>query len=521
MEEKLPAATPATLVDLATAPAPLPATAQAPMVDEAAHDTGLDAAHDAAHESAHDPADGPGHEAAAPTPKQVAQQAARIAAQQAADEAVYSAVPAALSAPALVILYASCPTPDGHRPADLSPGATVALLGELFPALFGLGWAKPIKLRIQADIQARAPHLFSKKALSVFLHRHTTSTPYLKSLLTMEQRFDLDGQVDGVVAPEHRQAAEEELGHRWQMVQERRAAERGGQRPQGQDNNRPGPDRRPPTGPRGPRQDQHADQRQGGDAQQDPAQVQHLSQGERPQGDAQTRPAQTQRPDARPPQQRPEFRRDGPPGPRSDQRPDQRPDQRGGPRGDGRGDARSDSRGDPRSSPRPDQRGDQRPGQNLGAHPRPQGPAPARMERAGEPRGEHRGVPRSEPRSEPRSDQRNDSRGDSRSGPRGERADRGDRGDRGSWADQRGGPGRPAQDQRPNAAAEPPLPDDPVRRERAVLLRTWEASPLTPANFCALKGLKVPEFEARIAQAQQERREAQQAFRAAQNPRTP
>lgn len=52
-----------------------------------------------------------------------------------------------------------------------------------------------------------------------------------------------------------------------------------------------------------------------------------------------------------------------------------------------------------------------------------------------------------------------------------------------------------------------PLPDDPARRERALLLRTWESSPLTPANFCALKGLKVAEFETQIELARRERAE--------------
>ena len=53
------------------------------------------------------------------------------------------------------------------------------------------------------------------------------------------------------------------------------------------------------------------------------------------------------------------------------------------------------------------------------------------------------------------------------------------------------------------------LPEDPVRRERAILLRSFEGSPLTAANFCALKGLALPEFEAQIALARREREERQ------------
>ncbi|MBN8511186.1 MAG: prop effector ProQ, partial [Burkholderiales bacterium] len=55
-------------------------------------------------------------------------------------------------------------------PAD--PDACAAALRARFPALFG-GAPKPLKLRIQADIQARAPGVFTKAALSAFLRRHT------------------------------------------------------------------------------------------------------------------------------------------------------------------------------------------------------------------------------------------------------------------------------------------------------------------------------------------------------------
>jgi hypothetical protein len=50
-------------------------------------------------------------------------------------------------------------------------------------------------------------------------------------------------------------------------------------------------------------------------------------------------------------------------------------------------------------------------------------------------------------------------------------------------------------------------PEDPARRERATLLRSFEGSPLTAANFCALKGLAVADFEAQIALARREREE--------------
>ena len=53
--------------------------------------------------------------------------------------------------------------------------------------------------------------------------------------------------------------------------------------------------------------------------------------------------------------------------------------------------------------------------------------------------------------------------------------------------------------------AEPPVPQDPAQRERAVLLRAWEGSTLTKANFLALKRLPEAEFDAQIALAQAER----------------
>ena len=115
--------------------------------------------------------------------------------------------------------------------ADLSPAATGARLAALFPALFvgpdGQGTWRAIKLRIHADIQARAPGQFSKRALGIFFSRYTTTTPYLKALAAPgAQRFDLDGQSAGEIAEEHRAAAVEELERRRAIAAERRAAQR-------------------------------------------------------------------------------------------------------------------------------------------------------------------------------------------------------------------------------------------------------------------------------------------------------
>jgi ProP effector len=114
--------------------------------------------------------------------------------------------------------------PAAPRVPELSPAACAARLAELFPALFGTA-PQPVKLRIQADIQQRAPGLFTRRTLSAFLHRHTTSTAYLKALVHAPQRVDLDGAPAGEIAPEHKAAATEELARRRAIVDARRAAE--------------------------------------------------------------------------------------------------------------------------------------------------------------------------------------------------------------------------------------------------------------------------------------------------------
>jgi sRNA-binding protein len=114
--------------------------------------------------------------------------------------------------------------------ADLSPAACAARLAELFPAVFTPGAPRPLKLRIQADIQQRSPGVFTRKALSGFLHRHTTSTAYLRALADAADRIDLDGLPAGSVNDEHRQAAAAELQRRRALHEERRAAQRESQR---------------------------------------------------------------------------------------------------------------------------------------------------------------------------------------------------------------------------------------------------------------------------------------------------
>ena len=106
----------------------------------------------------------------------------------------------------------------------LSPAAVAAKLKSLFPGLFG-GAFKPIQLRVQIDIQARAPGQFSKAQLSGFLRRYTGSTGYLIALSKATHRFDLDGAQAGELSDEHRAASREELTRRKGLQQERVTAE--------------------------------------------------------------------------------------------------------------------------------------------------------------------------------------------------------------------------------------------------------------------------------------------------------
>ena len=120
------------------------------------------------------------------------------------------------------------PVPEATSPAEpareLSPVECAEQLKQRFPALF-TGPAKPLKLRIQADIQQRAPGVFTKKALSAFLRRHTGSTSYLVAMTRAPHRFDLDGQPAGEITEEHRQVAAEELSRRRALRQEREQQE--------------------------------------------------------------------------------------------------------------------------------------------------------------------------------------------------------------------------------------------------------------------------------------------------------
>lgn len=115
----------------------------------------------------------------------------------------------------------SQPAGQAGRPAPEDAGPQ---LKKLYPALFS-NPPKPLKLRIQADIQARSPGQFTKPQLSAFLRRYTGSHAYLNALVKATHRFDLDGNPGDELSDEHRNAAVEELARRRANTQARMALE--------------------------------------------------------------------------------------------------------------------------------------------------------------------------------------------------------------------------------------------------------------------------------------------------------
>ena len=314
----------------------------------------------------------------------------------------------------------------------MTPAACAELLKQHFPALFG-GPPKPLKLRIQADINLRAPGVFGKPALSAFFRRYTGSTGYLMALGRATQRFDLDGQPAGELSEEHRNLAREELARRRQVTREReqqaRAAQSAQPHPQRLDTD---PDQTPATAP-GPVM--------------------------QPAGQPTSQPTEQRQPPHERPPQRPSQR----PPQRAQERPQQRPQ----------------NRPQQRPQERPPQRQQQQPHQASAPQPRPLARSP-----------EHPTMPL--PAQAP------------------------DRQDQAPPAQQR----RPAPPPQPRPQAQPPLPalhpaelaeqaaQSKARQDRLALLRDFERTTLTLANFCVLKRLTPDALKPQLELARKEAAEA-------------
>ena len=105
-----------------------------------------------------------------------------------------------------------------------APEGCAQRLMERFPALFASP-PKPLKLRIQADIQEQAPGVFTKQELSTFLRRYTGTTAYLAAVAKGTVRFGLDGEPSGELSEEHRRIAAEELARRRALREDRQRLE--------------------------------------------------------------------------------------------------------------------------------------------------------------------------------------------------------------------------------------------------------------------------------------------------------
>ena len=374
------------------------------------------------------------------------------------------------------------PAAAGRAPAEMGPAACAARLIELFPALFGgEGPPRPVKLRIHADIQQRAPGVFTRKALSIFLHRHTTGNAYLRALINAPHRFDLDGQPAGEVLEEHRAAARDELERRRQIHLARRAAERvAGGRPSG------------PPGPSSP---------SGADA------------------------ASADGPDAAGPRAE---RRGHPPrgmgaeahGQRGPREP-RAPFGRGAPQGLARNAAEAGVASAPGSRAAPPQAAGAGPDGRDRRPPRPMRDAQgAERGRHGAHEARNAGGRQADGDAAGRRGigEQGRHRGGSEGRHRGPvAADRAPPGGRpfhgapvGPGGRDRPPPRRPEGEGRgatPSAEGPAAGPEDAARRERASLLRTFEASSLSKANFCVLKRISETDLDALLAQARRERDE--------------
>jgi ProP effector len=107
-------------------------------------------------------------------------------------------------------------------PGTASASALIGQLGQHFAVIQD---GRPLALGIHKAILARLPDLDPGQLRSA-MKAHTQSTRYLKGLLATQDRFNLDGQVDGDVTNEQRQIAQATLEARFQRIAERRRAER-------------------------------------------------------------------------------------------------------------------------------------------------------------------------------------------------------------------------------------------------------------------------------------------------------
>ncbi len=100
-------------------------------------------------------------------------------------------------------------------------GDVLKLLGQRF-AVFRE--ARPLAIGIHKGLMKLMPELDAGK-VRVAMRRHTGSTRYLKAVATGDDRYGLEGQVDGKITAEQKQQAADALRERFKKGADRRREE--------------------------------------------------------------------------------------------------------------------------------------------------------------------------------------------------------------------------------------------------------------------------------------------------------
>ncbi len=89
--------------------------------------------------------------------------------------------------------------------------ATFRWLYKNYPKCFFEKKVVPLKIGIAKDILLQLPNAISKRMMRIVLKRYTHSIRYINALIANENRYDLDGEIAGIVTEEEKFKAEEFL----------------------------------------------------------------------------------------------------------------------------------------------------------------------------------------------------------------------------------------------------------------------------------------------------------------------
>jgi sRNA-binding protein len=106
----------------------------------------------------------------------------------------------------------------------------LAVLSELFPAVFRPPNFRPLKLKIHLDLIERAPVTAEEVHVALSIHCHRLS--YLRVQVEGAERVDLDGNPVGVVTAEQAIGAKSAIASIRKRLKERRAAARAALKPE-------------------------------------------------------------------------------------------------------------------------------------------------------------------------------------------------------------------------------------------------------------------------------------------------